>query len=113
MSFPLGPQDAVYPGLSFPDPIIEGPVRPAGQGCNSCVHQHYCRVFYWYVRYTENNPDNTIGVQCGSWSDLPSDTITTISADDTNYNNYMNDENLLQEPRRGSDEEGESFGGIL
>ncbi len=98
MSFTPPPPDPVFPGMSFPDPVIGPTKRPLGQGCTSCVHQKYCRVFYWFIRYTEGYPGPDVGVQCASWSNTPSDQISTISADDVNYNNYENDEGLLTEP---------------
>lgn len=99
MSYVPPPPDVVYPNLSFPDPIIGPTKRSLGQGCQTCVHQNYCRPFYWLVRL-DGEVTPATGTQCASWSNLLSDQIKTISMDDTNYNTEMNDQGLLIEKNR-------------
>ena len=88
--------------MSFPDPVMGTVKRPVGQGCNSCVHQNYCKTFYWFLRADEK-PDNYIGIQCASWSNNPADRILTGNADDVEYNNYYSEEGILIEPRRNEE----------
>ena len=87
--------------ISFPYPVIGTIVRPAGQGCISCVHQFYCQALYWRNRYVEEargRLTETDGTACASWSNNPADQIRIITPDDIAENNRLNDEGIMREP---------------
>lgn len=83
--------------LSFPYPKQGTVKRPAGQGCQSCVHRTYCPAMYWLRRYgaTEqaatqwSEPNQNVGVQCASWSSNMADQVKTIGPGDVEENEYI------------------------
>lgn len=86
--------------LSFPYPKSGGAVRPAGQGCLSCVHNKYCPALYWYKRNTDYRPTNYTGRNCMSWSNDDNDIVRTISDFDLAENARRDCEGILTEPNR-------------
>lgn len=93
--------------ISFPDPILGSIKRPKGQGCLSCVHQNYCQSFYWFLRFTENKPDDYLGIQCASWSNNEIDRIIVANADDLALNARLNNDGILTEPKSDGQPEGD------
>jgi hypothetical protein len=75
--------------ISFPYPSIGTVVRPAGQGCSTCVHQEYGQALYWNTRFNDYVPSVNHGIACESWSNDPSQRITVITPDDISENNRL------------------------
>ena len=65
------------PPLSFPYPKTGPVVRPAGQGCLSCIHKPYCPAYYWQRRFGALIDTERHGVSCSSWSDDPAERVVT------------------------------------
>jgi hypothetical protein len=87
--------------LTFPYPLQQsGPARAKGQGCLVCVHQKYCPAVYWFYRYTENELGPGQGTKCASWSTNPADTVTTVSQNDLDENDYIACQGIGSEARR-------------
>ena len=90
--------------LSFPYPTLGTTIRPAGQGCQSCIHKNYCPAMYWLRRYTsEQRPvdDAHLGKACNSWSTDPADTPTGAdNTDDNAHEERMYNEGIGSEPNR-------------
>jgi hypothetical protein len=75
-------------------------VREAGQGCTSCVHRTYCPELYWFMRYTQRQPDDYNGRACASWSNNEADKVKVPTSDDTDLNTRNNNLGILTEPNR-------------
>jgi hypothetical protein len=82
--------------FSFPYPELGTVVRPAGQGCSSCVHSTYCMALYWFRRGGDSRgfhqqpvDDPSLGRACSSWSSNPSDIVTSVNQRDRDEEEYM------------------------
>ncbi len=79
--------------LSFPYPVVGGPIRDAGNGCvQSCVHKTYCPAYWWLARFQDKQDvqDKYLGVNCASWSNDPAARIIGNTPDDIEENNRLN-----------------------
>ena len=77
--------------FSFPYPTCNGPVRPAGQGCKSCVHMTYCPAVYWFARYgvEKRTIDDHMGKKCDSWSNVMSAQVKIPTEGDLDEQDYI------------------------
>ena len=99
---PLVPfNNASQLALSFPFPELGGTIRPAGQGCISCVHTTYCPALYWFQREIQNEVTPNMGIQCLQFTDNPLDQIKTFNAFDVQENEFRNDQGFLREAKPG------------
>lgn len=93
--------------FSFPYPELGDTVRPPGQGCSSCVHSTYCMALYWFrrggdSRGFEQQPvdDPNLGRACASWSNDPSDKVTTVNDRDREEEEYIYNQGIGSEANR-------------
>lgn len=86
--------------LTFPYPKVGKVIRPAGQGCTSCVQSGLCPALYWWRRNNLKDPDTYTGRACLSWEVNPDNQVRTWTEHDLEEVDYQFVHGIAEEANR-------------